>query len=155
MLEYFSASDLTICKVKLMHIGSNYPCMTDPARGYIHTKNNSTMLKYKSSYKEPGKNVILKSFSLKNYGMNHSRLLHRHIIFLLGFGPNTKGFDLDADTIQVAVFLHSWKEGTHELKFETKFASHENSNEVKHLGPSLVGNFKYGDKNSQVTNIHY
>ena len=55
--------------LKLTHIGSNYPCMTDPARGYKHTKNNSTMLTYKSSSKEAGKVVQLKSRSLKNYGM--------------------------------------------------------------------------------------
>ena len=60
-----------------------------------------------------------------------------------GFGPNTKGFDLDADTVQFAVFVQSRTAGTHELKLETKFSSHENSNEVKQLGPNLVGNFKY------------
>ena len=65
--RFISASGLSVCKVKLTHIGSNYPCMTDPARG-IKKSTNSTHLTYESSYKQDGKKVTLVSRNLRNYG---------------------------------------------------------------------------------------
>ena len=63
------ASGLKICKVTISHIGSNYPCMNDPSKGFQgRMATNTTRITYKDAWRRSGYSVQFLSRYLANYG---------------------------------------------------------------------------------------
>eukprot|EP00090_Calanus_glacialis_P002056 TRINITY_DN11545_c0_g1_i1.p1 TRINITY_DN11545_c0_g1~~TRINITY_DN11545_c0_g1_i1.p1 ORF type:complete len:1257 (-),score=209.03 TRINITY_DN11545_c0_g1_i1:263-3970(-) len=131
-MKFIPSSGLKVCKVKVTHIGSNYPCMADPAKGYRTKGTNSTFLTYESTWKEVGKTVLITSQNLRNYGS----------------GPYLKGYTLDPDTVQVAAFVMGGDTAggsSQNLKTSRYISSHESNNEVKEV-ETMAGEFSILDE---------
>ena len=72
-LEVSPGSSLKICKLKLKHVGKNFPCVTDPTYGFtkalsFSTLQNSTALEYYYKDRQLGAKATLQFLMLSNWG---------------------------------------------------------------------------------------
>ena len=81
---------LRVCKVRLSHIGNNYPCVLDPSVGAVTNQNSSTIY-FEDANKKPGTYAELSLKQVKNYGTG-------------SYHPDG---GLDPDTIQITVYVTS------------------------------------------------
>ena len=58
---------LRVCKVRLSHIGNNYPCLVDPSVGAV-TNQNSSKIFFEDANKKPGTYAEMSLKQVKNYG---------------------------------------------------------------------------------------
>ena len=149
---FVSASDMKVCKLKLTHIGSNYPCLRDPATGYMKGQNVSK-IRYESAWKEKNKFALINFGKVANYGkiflMNQNQKVVQFCLYYFpsGSGPYLKGHNLDHDTIQIAAFVTGDNtDGTtvtdQQLKYESSMAEHGNNNINKYENNKVAGTFK-------------
>ena len=98
--------DIRICKLKLTHIGRNYPCLRDPSLGPNTGQNSST---YKITQSNNKKYHQLDFRQLKNYGRKYfiHMICKISALIILGTGYFAQDINLDADAIEfTAIYTH-------------------------------------------------
>ena len=93
-----------ICRIKISHVGRNFPCFADPTYGY-RTSQNSTELKYSSNKRDWGDIAKFHVDMLSNWGK--LSLYVTVLLFFAGSGEVDYDQNNDADSIRITAIVQA------------------------------------------------